>query len=39
MLQRWLVEEESWPEDEASNLAIEYEQARGLLEVYESRQG
>jgi hypothetical protein len=26
-------------QDEASNLAIEYEQARGLLEVYESRQG
>ncbi|MGA2739659.1 MAG: hypothetical protein ABSG65_19745 [Bryobacteraceae bacterium] len=39
MLQRWLIEEEGWPEDEASNLAIEYEQARGLLEVYESRQG
>jgi hypothetical protein len=36
MLRRWLMEVH-WPEDEASNLAIEYEQARGLLEVYESR--
>jgi hypothetical protein len=39
MLQRWLIEEEKWPEDEAINLAIEYELARNLLEVYESRQG
>ena len=38
MLQRWLIEEEKWPEDEAINLAIEYEHARDLLEVYESQQ-
>jgi hypothetical protein len=37
MLQRWLIEEEKWPEDEAIDLAIEYEHARDLLEVYESR--
>lgn len=34
-LQRWLVEEEKWPEDEAINLAIEYEHARDLLGIYE----
>ena len=38
MLQRWLIEEEKWPEDEAINLEIEYEHARDLLEVYESQQ-
>ena len=37
MLQRWLIEEEKWPEDEAINLAIEYEHARDLLGVYEPR--
>jgi hypothetical protein len=37
MLQRWLIEEEKWPEDEAIDLAIEYERARDLLQVYESR--
>lgn len=37
MLKRWLIEEEKWPEDEAIDLAIEYEHARDLLEVYESR--
>jgi hypothetical protein len=36
LLQRWLIEEEKWPEDEAINLAIEYEHARDLLETYES---
>ena len=38
MLQRWLIEEEKWPEDDASSLTIEYEHARDLLEVYESQQ-
>jgi hypothetical protein len=37
MLQRWLIEDEKWPEDEAINLAVEYEYARDLLKVYESR--
>ena len=37
MLQRWLIEEEKWPEDEAIDLAREYEHARDLLQVYESR--
>ncbi|MCC6589991.1 MAG: hypothetical protein IT168_25085 [Bryobacterales bacterium] len=36
MLQRWLIEEERWPEDEAINLATEYEHSRDLLETYES---
>ena len=36
-LQRWLVEEEKWPEDEAINLATEYEHARDLLDIYETR--
>jgi hypothetical protein len=39
MLQRWLIEEEKWPGDEAINLAIEYEHARDLLGVYESQHG
>ena len=38
MLQRWLIEEEKWPEDEAISLAIEYEHARDLLKVYSSQQ-
>jgi hypothetical protein len=37
MLKRWLIEDEGWAEDEAVNLAIEYEHARNLLEVFESR--
>jgi hypothetical protein len=37
MLQRWLIEEEKWPEDEAITLAVEYEHARELLGVYESQ--
>jgi hypothetical protein len=36
-LQRWLIEEEKWPEDQAIDLAIEYEHARDLLEVYRSQ--
>ena len=39
MLQRWLIEDEKWPEDEAIKLAIEYEHARDLLGVYESKAG
>jgi hypothetical protein len=38
MLQRWLIEEEKWPEDRAIGLAIEYENAKDLLKVYESQQ-
>jgi hypothetical protein len=37
MLRRWLTEEERWPEDQAIRLANEYEQARALLELYESQ--
>jgi hypothetical protein len=37
MLQRWLIEEEKWSEDQAIGLAIEYEHARDLLATYESR--
>lgn len=38
MLQRWLIEDEKWPEDKASDLVVEYEHAQELLEVYESLQ-
>jgi len=38
MLQRWLVEEEKWPEDKAFDLTVEYEHARGLLKTYEAQQ-
>jgi hypothetical protein len=38
LLQRWLVEEEKWPEDEAINLAMEFEHARDLLETFEAQQ-
>ena len=38
MLARWLIEEEKWPEDKATDLIIEYENAQELLEVYESQQ-
>jgi hypothetical protein len=34
-LQRWLEEEEGWPEMHAQILAAEYEQARSLLNVYD----
>lgn len=36
ILNRWLVEEERWPVDEASELIIEYEQGRSLLKRYDS---
>ncbi|NDV28157.1 hypothetical protein [Desulfovibrio sp. JC010] len=33
-LERWLIEEEDWPNDIASNLAIEYETGIDLLKYY-----
>jgi hypothetical protein len=36
-LERWLVEEEQWPPDKASELAIEYEEAMSLLKAYDAR--
>ena len=35
LIERWLVEEERWREDEAAKLMIEYEFARGLLDQYD----
>jgi hypothetical protein len=37
LLKRWLMEEERWSEDGATQLAIEYENAKDLLAVYESQ--
>jgi hypothetical protein len=34
LIERWLVEEEHWSEDKATQLIIEYEFARGLLDQY-----
>jgi len=34
-LLRWLLEEERWPEDQATELVIQYEQQRSLLEYYD----
>jgi len=34
-LLRWLLEEERWPDDQATELIIEYEQQRSLLEYYD----
>lgn len=36
-LQRWLIEEEHWPEEKAIELAGEFEFARELLKAYDSR--
>lgn len=36
-LARWLVEEQQWPSDQASDLAIEYEEAMSLLKAYDAR--
>lgn len=36
-LERWLVEEEEWPADSASELATEYEAAMSLLKAYDGR--
>jgi hypothetical protein len=38
-LVRWLHEIEDWPEDDASDLAIEYEQGLALLKQYAARTG
>lgn len=37
LLQRWLIEEEKWPDDTASDLVSEYEFARGLLDRFDPR--
>lgn len=37
LLQRWLREEEHWPDDIAFDLVSEYEFARGLLQRYDPR--
>jgi hypothetical protein len=34
-LEQWLREGEGWPEDIASELAVDYEKARSLLSYYE----
>jgi hypothetical protein len=36
-LERWLIEEAKWSEDDAIELAMEYEDARDLLTVYDSQ--
>ncbi|MBS0576437.1 MAG: hypothetical protein JSS45_08450 [Proteobacteria bacterium] len=36
-LSRWLVEAEHWPQEVASDLAIQYEQARALLTKYDQQ--
>jgi hypothetical protein len=36
-LERWLIEEQQWPSDKASDLAIEYEEAMSLLKAYDAR--
>jgi len=35
-LQRWLIEEEGWPEEKAIDLTIEFEFARDLLKAYDA---
>jgi hypothetical protein len=35
-LSRWLVEEEGWPEETASDLAVEFEFGRSLLNAYDA---
>jgi len=37
MLQRWLIEDENWPGETAIELSVEYENARALLETFESQ--
>lgn len=39
MLQRWLCEDEGWGDDEALDLAIQYERARSLLSRYDDERG
>jgi hypothetical protein len=38
MLERWLIEDEDWPEDRADELALEYEFAMGLLDYQSERE-
>lgn len=35
LLHRWLLESDDWPQDQASDLAIEYERSRALLSRFE----
>ena len=35
VLQRWLIEEEEWSPDRASELAVRYEEQRELLDLYD----
>jgi len=35
ILERWLIEEERWPLDAASELTIQYERGRSLLKTYD----
>lgn len=35
IFERWLVDEEHWPEEEATRLVIEYQQGRALLQQYD----
>lgn len=37
-LERWLIEEEDWPEETARDLVLEFEFAQDLLAAYDSRQ-
>jgi hypothetical protein len=37
LLERWLVEDEQWPDDIASELVSEYELARDLLSRFDPR--
>jgi hypothetical protein len=37
LLERWLIEEEHWPDDVAFDLVCEYEFARGLLDRFKPR--
>ncbi len=36
-LQRWLIEEEAWPEETAVDLAVEYEFGRNILKAYDAQ--
>jgi hypothetical protein len=36
LLERWLAEEEHWPEDSARSLAAEYESSKELLQVFQA---
>jgi len=36
-LERWLIQEQQWPSDKSTDLAIEYEDAMSLLKDYDAR--